>query len=262
LGSWAKIFRERFHGRRKAIGSGLLSRAVHCVESPELDFAVSRKDDLFLVAACDYVREKIIGRVDQEMLGNIIAIRSPLERLSRGEDAKIRRRKYSQELLARIRSSHCKNSVWRLPKRERGFVSNEEPGRRRDDRSTRRGLRHEIPFRDNFAFPVLLPRRIKRGAHHPDVGLRTVLRGNFRAFAEDAQVLLAKHGPIGQTNFQGTERTIAGIFEFIGDVKVDPAGGRAGNENLRLPIGKLISGAKGVDAGRREKRPSAQGNGK
>ena len=89
-----------------------------------------------------------------------------------------------------------------------------------------------------------------------------MLRRNFRAFDDDAQVLLAKRRPFGQANFEGAERTIAGIFEFIGDVKMDAAGRGAGNENLRLAIGKLIARAKGMDAARREKCARAQDNAK
>jgi len=89
-----------------------------------------------------------------------------------------------------------------------------------------------------------------------------VLRRDLRAFDEDTQVLHAKHGSFGQSNFEGAERTISGIFEFIDDVKMDAVRGGAGNENLRLPIGKLIARAKGVNASRREKGPCAQGNGK
>ena len=98
--------------------------------------------------------------------------------------------------------------------------------------------------------------------HHPDISLRTVLRGNFRALDDDAQVLLAKHRPFGQTNFEGAERTIAGIFEFIGDLKMDAARRGAGNENLRLPISKLIARAKGMDAARRQECARAQDNAK
>ena len=68
---------------------------------------------------------------------------------------------------------------------------------------------------------------------------------NFRAFDDDAQVLLAKHTPFGQANFQGAKRTIAGICEYIGDVKMDAARRGSGNENLRLAVGKLIAWAKG-----------------
>ena len=87
-----------------------------------------------------------------------------------------------------------------------------------------------------------------------------MLRRNFRALDDDAQVLLAKYRSFGQTNFEGTQRTIAGIFEFIGDVEMDAARRGAGNENLRLPIGKLIAGAEGMDAARREKCARAQDN--
>jgi hypothetical protein len=89
-----------------------------------------------------------------------------------------------------------------------------------------------------------------------------VLRRNFHAFDEDAQILLAKHRSFGQTNFEGAEGTIAGIFEFIGDLKMDAAGRGAGNENLRLPIGKLIARAKGVDAARCQECARAQYNAK
>jgi hypothetical protein len=88
--------------------------------------------------------------------------------------------------------------------------------------------------------------------------LRTVLRGNFRSFDEDAQVLLAKRRSFGQTNFDGTERAIAGIFEFIDDVKMDAARRCARNENLRLTIGKVKARAQGLDAARREKCPRAE----
>jgi hypothetical protein len=85
-----------------------------------------------------------------------------------------------------------------------------------------------------------------------------VLRGNFHAFDEDAQVLLAEHWARWQTNFEGTERTIAGILEFIGNAKMDASRRSSGDENLRLPIGKLKARAKGMDAARREKCPRAQ----
>ena len=88
--------------------------------------------------------------------------------------------------------------------------------------------------------------------------MRTVLWRNFRAFDEDAQVLFAEHRAFGQTNFEGTERTIAGIFEFIDDVKMDASRRSSGDENFRLPIGKLKARAKGLDAARREKCPRAQ----
>lgn len=86
-----------------------------------------------------------------------------------------------------------------------------------------------------------------------------MLRRNFRALDHNTQVLLAKCGPFGQTNIEGAQRTIAVIFEFIGDVKMNAAGRRPGNKNLRLPIGKLIARAKGLDATRGEKCPSAEG---
>ncbi len=86
-----------------------------------------------------------------------------------------------------------------------------------------------------------------------------MLRGNFRALDDDTQVLLAKYGSFGQTNIEGAQRTIAGIFEFIGDVKMNAAGRCPGNKNLRLPIGKLIARAKGLDAARGEKCPRAEG---
>src|SRR4029077_14312255 len=39
---------------------------------------------------------------------------------------------------------------------------------------------------------------------------------------------------------------------------MDPARGGRGNKNLRLPVGKLIAGAKGMDAARCEKCACAQ----
>jgi hypothetical protein len=86
-----------------------------------------------------------------------------------------------------------------------------------------------------------------------------VPRRNFHAFHEHAQVPLAKRGAIRQTNFEGTERSIAAIFEFIDDVNVNAALRRARNANLRLPIGKFIARAKGTHAARREKSPRGQG---
>jgi hypothetical protein len=41
---------------------------------------------------------------------------------------------------------------------------------------------------------------------------------------------------------------------------MDAPRGSAGNENLRLPIGKLIARAEGMDAARGENCPRAQGN--
>src|ERR1700689_4962990 len=41
---------------------------------------------------------------------------------------------------------------------------------------------------------------------------------------------------------------------------MDAAGRGAGNENLRLPAGKFVTGAQGVDASRREKCARAQDN--
>jgi hypothetical protein len=106
----------------------------------------------------------------------------------------------------------------------------------------------------------LVPRRIKGRPHHPEICRRPSLRGNFRAPDDDAQVLLAKHRSFGQTNFKGAERTIAGILEFIDDVKMDAAWRCARNENLRLPVGKLKAGAQGLDAARREHCPRNKGN--
>lgn len=80
-----------------------------------------------------------------------------------------------------------------------------------------------------------------------------MLRGNFRAFDDHAQILRSKRRAFGQTDFEGAERAIAVIFEFIGDMKMDAVRGSAGNENLRLPVGKLIAWAKRLDAARREK---------
>ncbi len=160
--------------------------------------------------------------------------------------------------LAGFRSAPRKNAVGRLPERERRFIGNKKTVRRRDDCSSRRGLRHEIPFRDDFALLILLPGRIKGSAHHPDIRLRTLLRRNFRALDNDTQVLLAKHSSLRQSNFKGAQRAIAGIFEFIDDVEMDAAGRSAGNKDLRLPIGKLIAGAEGMDAARREECPRAE----
>ena len=87
------------------------------MKGPELDFAVLRLDDFLLVTARHDVRKKFIARIDQKTLGKIISIRSALESLARSENAKIRRRKYGQELLAWIRSAPGKNTVWRLPHR-------------------------------------------------------------------------------------------------------------------------------------------------
>jgi len=70
-----------------------------------------------------------------------------------------------------------------------------------------------------------------------------MLCGNFRALDDNTQVLLAKYGSFGQTNIEGAQRTIAGIFEFVGDVKMNAGRRCAGNENLRLPISKLITRA-------------------
>ena len=175
-GSWAKIFRERLHGRRKPLRRRLRRRAVHRVKRPELDFALPRLDHLLLVTARDDVWKKIIVRVDQETLGDIIAIGRALESFSRGENAKIRRRKYSQEFLVRIRSAPGKNAVGRLPERERRFVGDKKAARRRDNRASRRGLRHQIPFRDDAAIFILLPRRIEGRAQHAGIRLRTPLR--------------------------------------------------------------------------------------
>ncbi|HLW44138.1 MAG TPA: hypothetical protein VKS00_06580 [Candidatus Acidoferrales bacterium] len=237
-------------------------RVVYRAEGPELDFALSRLYDFLLVTARDDVRKEISVWVDQETLDNIIAVGSALESLARSENAKIRRRIYGQELLVRIPSTPGKNTVGRLPERERRFVGNEETARRRDNRSSGRRLRRQIPFRDDFAFLILRPRGIKWRAHPPVICLRSVLRRNFHAFNEDAQVLLAKYRRFGQTNFEGTEGTIAGIFEFIGDLKMDAAGRGAGNENLCLPIGKLIARAKRMNAARRQEYARAQDNAK
>jgi hypothetical protein len=87
-----------------------------------------------------------------------------------------------------------------------------------------------------------------------------VLRRNFRGVNQDAQVLLAKRRPCGQTNFEGAERAIAAIFEFIGDVKMDKSRGFAGNMDFSLAIGKLIARAQGMNAGRRENGACAQGS--
>lgn len=89
-----------------------------------------------------------------------------------------------------------------------------------------------------------------------------MLRGNFRALDDHAQVPLAKYAPFGQANFERAQRTVAVIFEFIGDVKMDARRGRAGNQNFRLAIGKLVARAEGLDAAGREKCAGAQGGGK
>jgi len=72
--------------------------------------------------------------------------------------------------------------------------------------------------------------------------------------------LLAQPRPFGQTNFEGTEGTIAGIYELIDDVKMDAARRGARNTNLRLTIGKMETRAKGQAAARSEKCTSAQGS--
>ena len=170
LGSWAKKFRESLHGGRKPLRRRLRRRAVHRVERPELDFALPRRDDLLLITARDDVWKEIIVRVDQETLGDIIAIGGALESFARGENAKIRRRKYSQELLVRIRSAPGKNTVGRLPERERRFVGDKETVGRRDNRSSRRGFRHQIPFRDDccvFHFAPTEDRRARASCGHP-----------------------------------------------------------------------------------------------
>src|SRR5580704_17736373 len=119
----------------------------------------------------DHVGNKITVRVDHEMVGDKAPIRSGLESLARGKHAKIRRRENSQEFLVRLRSSLGKNAVWRLPQGQRGFVSDKKAVRRRDDRPARRGLRHQIPFRDDFTFLILWPRRLEWSSHHSDIGL-------------------------------------------------------------------------------------------
>lgn len=83
---------------------------------------------------------------------------------------------------------------------------------------------------------------------------------NFRAIDDDAQVGIAKRRSFGQTHFEGAERAIAGIFEFIDDVKMDASRRRAGNANLGLAIGKMITRAKGMDAARQENCPCPQDN--
>jgi len=120
----AKIFRERFHGGRKPFGCRLRGRVVYRAEGPELDFALSRLNDFLLVTARDDVRKEISVRVDQETLDDITTIGSALESFSRSENAKIRRHIDSQELLVRTRSAPGKNTVGRLPERERRFVGN------------------------------------------------------------------------------------------------------------------------------------------
>ena len=222
------------------------------MKRPESDFALRRQDNLLLVATCNNVRKKIKVRVDQETLGDIIAVGGALEGFSRGENAKIRRRKNGQELTVRIRTAPGKKAIRRLPERERRFIGYKKTAGRRDYRASRRGLRHEIPFRDDAAIFILPPRRIEGRAQHAGIGLRAPLRRNFRAFDDDAQVLLAKHTPFGQTNFEGAKRTISGISEYVGDVKMDAARRGGGNENLRFAVGKLIARAEGVDAARRE----------
>ncbi len=64
-----KKFRERLHGRRKPFRRRLRRRAVQRVESPELDFALSRRDDFLLVTPRDDIRNKIVFRVDQGIAG-------------------------------------------------------------------------------------------------------------------------------------------------------------------------------------------------
>ena len=81
---------------------------------------------------------------------------------------------------------------------------------------------------------------------------------NIRGFNLDAQIPFAKGRPFGQTNLEGTKRTIAIIFEFIEDVKMDMAWGSAGNANLGLAAVELIAWAQWVDTARREDRACAQ----